>query len=173
MPRETGLARAAGGGYTGRMMEFSRTPEGCFRLETELWLPRRREAVFPFFGDAFNLEQLTPAWLKFEVLTPAPITMRAGLRIDYRLRWHGLPLRWQSETSAWDPPARFVDEQRRGPCRLWVHEHLFEDRNGGALARDMVHYAVAGGRLAGRLFVRRDLDRIFRFRQAKLAELFV
>ena len=61
---------------------FSRTPEGLFKLETELWLPRRRDEVFRFFADAFNLETLTPPWLKFKVLTPRPIEMRAGLRID-------------------------------------------------------------------------------------------
>ena len=151
---------------------FSRTPEGLFKLETELWLPRRRDEVFRFFAAAFNLETLTPPWLKFEVLTPRPIEMRVGLRIDYRLRLRGLPLRWQSEIAAWEPPGRFVDEQRRGPYRAWIHEHAFEERDGGTLARDVVRYAVIGGRLINTLFVRRDVEKIFRFRREKLQELF-
>lgn len=151
---------------------FSRTPEGLFKLETELWLPHRRDEVFHFFADAFNLETLTPPWLKFEVLTPRPIEMRVGLQIDYRLRLRGLPMRWRSEITAWEPPGRFVDEQRRGPYRAWIHEHTFEERDGGTLARDRVQYAVIGGQLVNRLFVRRDVEKIFHFRQEKLQGLF-
>ena len=151
---------------------FSRTPEGLFKLETELWLPHRRDEVFRFFADAFNLETLTPPWLKFEVLTPRPIEMRVGLQIDYRLRLRGLPLRWRSEITAWEPPGRFVDEQRRGPYRAWIHEHTFEDQDGGTLTRDQVHYAVIGGQLVNRLLVRRDVEKIFLFRREKLRGLF-
>ena len=152
---------------------FSRTADGLFTLEAELWLPRPRDEVFRFFADAFNLEALTPPWLKFEVLTPRPIEMRVGLRIDYRLRLRGLPLRWQSEITAWEPPVRFVDEQRRGPYRAWIHQHTFEERDGGTLARDRVRYDVIGGRLVNRFFVRRDVEKIFGFRQEKLLEIFV
>jgi ligand-binding SRPBCC domain-containing protein len=98
--------------------------------------------------------------------------MHAGLRIDYGLWVRGFPLRWQSEISAWEPPSCFVDEQRRGPYRAWIHEHTFEERDGGTLARDVVRYAVFGGRLVNTLFVRRDVEKIFRFRQAKLQESF-
>src|SRR5579871_2259342 len=100
---------------------------------TELWLPRDRPAVFSFFADAHNLETLTPPWLNFEVLTPRPIEMRAGAKIDYQLRVHGIPLRWQSEITAWQPPSQFVDAQRRGPYRQWIHTHTFEEKNGGTL----------------------------------------
>ena len=96
-----------------------------FTLQTELWLPRLRDEVFPFFAEARNLETLTPAWLKFEVLTPAPIAMRPGMPIDYRIRVHGLPIRWRTEIAEWDPPRRFVDVQLRGPYTLWHHTHTF------------------------------------------------
>ena len=61
----------------------------------ELWLPSLPDKVFPFFADAANLELLTPPGLNFQVLTPRPIEMRVGALIDYRLRVHGLPMRWQ------------------------------------------------------------------------------
>lgn len=154
-------------------LRFSRAADGLFTLEAELWLPRPRDEVFRFFADALNLEALTPPWLKFEVLTPRPIEMRVGLRIDYRLRLRGLPLRWQSEITAWEPPVRFVDEQRRGPYRAWIHEHTFEERDGGTLARDMVQYDVIGGRLVNRLFVGRDVGKIFEFRAQALRERFI
>ncbi len=140
-------------------------------LTRELWLRRTRDEVFPFFADAFNLEAITPPWLRFRVITPAPIEMRQGTRIDYRLRFRGVPVRWHSEITAWDPPHRFVDEQRRGPYRHWIHEHTFETHKGGTLVRDHVDYAVAGGAFLERAFVARDLDRIFEFRSATLREL--
>ena len=143
-----------------------------FVLNLELSLPVPRPEVFPFFAEARNLETLTPPWLRFEVLTPPPIQMQAGTRIDYQLRLHGLPLRWQSEITAWEPPHRFVDEQRRGPYRRWIHEHRFEEETGGTRCVDRVRYAVYGGSLIEWLFIRRDLQRIFAFRQAKLRELF-
>ena len=141
-------------------------------LHTEVWLPRSREEVFPFFTDAGNLEVLTPAWLRFWILTPLPIEMKAGRLIDYRIRLHGLPLRWRSEITVWEPPARFVDEQRRGPYRLWAHEHQFVEGAGGTLVIDHVRYAVWGGRLIEAWFVRPDLGRIFAFRRERLLTLF-
>lgn len=141
-------------------------------FEAELWLPRRREEIFPFFADARNLEAITPPFLRFVVLTPAPIEMRAGTVIDYKLRIHGLPVRWRTLISAWEPPVRFVDEQVRGPYRQWIHEHTFEEREGGTLMRDRVRYRVPGGALIDRLFVRRDVERIFAFRRDTLMRHF-
>ena len=141
-------------------------------FEDELWLPRPPREVFPFFADARNLEFITPPWLKFEVLTPGRIVMRSGARIDYRLKVHGFPLRWRTEITEWEPPVRFVDTQLRGPYRLWHHTHTFEAKDGGTLCRDRVRYRVPGGELVHRLIVRRDVERIFRYRQEKLAEQF-
>lgn len=140
--------------------------------EWELWLPRPVDEVFGFFSDAQNLQQITPDWLHFSTLTPGPIRMERGALIDYRLRLRGIPMRWQTEITAWEPPRRFVDEQRRGPYRVWIHEHQFKAVNGGTLASDLVQYAVPGGALVNWLFVRRDVQRIFEFRRLKLLEIF-
>jgi ligand-binding SRPBCC domain-containing protein len=142
------------------------------RLLSSVRLDAPIAEVFPFFADPRNLEALTPPWLRFEITTPSPIEMRAGTLIDYRLRVHGVPLRWRSEITAWDPPHRFVDEQRRGPYRTWRHEHRFSADGGGTLVEDDVTYAVRGGGLVDRLFVRRDLDRIFAFRRGALLAAF-
>jgi ligand-binding SRPBCC domain-containing protein len=152
-------------------IEFRRQPDGEFLLIAEQFLPQSREQVFAFFSDAFQLEALTPPWLNFAVLTPAPIRLGQGSLIDYRLRLHGIPLRWQSQIAVWEPPVRFVDVQTRGPYRRWRHEHSFLESGGGTLCRDVVHYAVYGGRLVERLLVRPDLVRIFGYRRARLQEL--
>ena len=143
-----------------------------FIFETELWLPHPRNEVFAFFGDAHNLERITPPWVKFAVLTPDPIVMRPGILIDYRIRIHGVPVRWRTEISAWQPPFQFVDEQRRGPYRLWHHTHTFEEREGGTLCRDRVRYWPRGGALMNWLFVRKDVERIFEYRRQRLVEIF-
>ena len=98
--------------------------------------------------------------------------MREGLVLDYRLRLHGLPLRWQSLISAWEPPHRFVDEQVQGPYRTWIHEHTFESCEGGTLCGDHVIYDMIGGRVANALLVERDLRRIFLHRCASLRKRF-
>ena len=143
-----------------------------FTHSSEQWLPRPLTEVFPFFADARNLEQLTPSWLSFDVLTPDPISMAVGTTIDYRLAWRGIPLRWRSEIAAWEPPDRFVDRQLRGPYRLWHHEHLFVEEEGGTTVIDHVDYAVWGGALALRFGVRRDIERIFAHRSQRLIEIF-
>lgn len=140
-------------------------------LKNELWVPRPLHEVFEFFSDAANLELLTPAWLRFHIVTPRPIQMGEGTLIDYRLRVRGIPLRWQSEITVWDPPRRFIDEQRRGPYRLWQHEHTFEERDGGTLCRDYVRYAVPFDLIAHH-WVKQDVEAIFRFRLEKLRERF-
>lgn len=141
-------------------------------FESELWLPHPPETLFSFFSDARNLEFLIPPLLHFRVLSPGPIEMKVGTRIDYRLSLHRIPLRWQSEITVWDPPRRFADEQRRGPYRRWIHTHRFVAKDGGTLVMDDVAYAVFGGTLVDRLFVRPDVERIFAYRARQLVAKF-
>ncbi len=146
-------------------------------LRCELWLPHARKKVFPFFSDAYNLDAITPPWLHFQILTPRPIPMFAGARIDYKLRIHGLPIRWRTVITEWNPPHHFIDEQEHGPYQRWHHLHTFTSQNRegvqGTLCRDVVHHRALGGALVHRWFVRKDVTRIFEFRQQRLRELFV
>jgi ligand-binding SRPBCC domain-containing protein len=137
----------------------------------ELWLPLKREEIFPFFADAANLEAITPPWVNFHTLTPAPIVMKPGTLIDYRIKIRGIPVKWRTRINAWEPPYRFVDEQLRGPYLKWVHEHTFEEKDGGTLCKDRVEYAVPGGWFIDKLFVRRDVERIFAYRRKRIEEL--
>jgi len=147
-----------------------RTPG--FTLEREQLTKRDLGDVFGFFSDPGNLETITPPWLRFRVLRCSTPTLQEGTTIDYRLRIRGFPLRWRSRISSWDPPHGFVDEQVRGPYRSWIHRHAFRETGGGVLMTDRVDYSVIGGALIHFLFVRRDLSRIFDYREARLASLF-
>jgi ligand-binding SRPBCC domain-containing protein len=138
------------------------------RLERRQHLRQPPERVFAFFAEAHNLERITPPWLRFELLAGGPSEMSVGALIDYRLHLHRLPVRWTSRIEEWEPGRGFVDRQLRGPYRLWHHRHTFTAQDGGTVVGDVVDYALPLGRLgelAHPLFVRRDLDRIFAYRQ--------
>lgn len=143
-----------------------------FRLHTEVVLLEHLDVVFPFFADAHNLQRITPPWLNFEVTSPSPIEMKPGQTIDYRLKVRGVPMRWRSEITKWEPPHRFVDEQIRGPYRVWRHEHSFAESGGKTICQDTVLYAVWGGPLVNRLLVEPDVKRIFEYRRERLLEIF-
>jgi ligand-binding SRPBCC domain-containing protein len=143
-----------------------------FTLEREQVLPGSPAEVFEFFADAHNLEAITPPWLGFRVVTPAPIEMRAGTLIEYRLRLHRLPLRWLTRIEIWEPGRRFVDVQVRGPYRMWHHTHQFATHPQGTVMRDVVRYSLPFrrlGRAVGSTVVRRDLERIFDYRRDAVA----
>jgi ligand-binding SRPBCC domain-containing protein len=143
-----------------------------FSFSDELLLPYPREQVFQFFADAGNLEKITPPWLQFQIKTPRPIEMRSGARIDYQLRVHGLPVRWRTHITVWEPPFRFVDVQERGPYRFWEHEHRFEEIDSSTRVLDRVRYAVWGGAWIERFFVRADVRRIFTYRRDQISRWF-
>ncbi|MBD0281878.1 MAG: SRPBCC family protein, partial [Thermoleophilaceae bacterium] len=133
------------------------------------------EAVFEFFADPFNLEAITPPWLRFRIVGPRPIEMQAGTLIDYRLVLHRVPIRWRARIAVWEPGRRFADVQVRGPYRAWHHTHSFERHDEGTLVRDSVRYALPLGplgRVAHAAFVRRDLERIFDFRHQAVRDYF-
>jgi ligand-binding SRPBCC domain-containing protein len=137
------------------------------RLERRQFVNHPLDEVFEFFARAHNLERITPPWLRFELLTPEPIEMRVGTRIEYRLHVHRVPVRWTSRIEEWEPGRAFVDRQLCGPYGLWHHRHSFQSAGAGTVVGDQVDYALPLGRvgeLAHRLFVGRDLDRIFDYR---------
>jgi ligand-binding SRPBCC domain-containing protein len=146
-----------------------------YTLRRELWIPHPVSAVFDFFSRAENLEQITPPWMRFQILTPQPIQMREGATIQYALRVRGIPFRWLTEIDRWNPPHEFVDVQVKGPYRLWRHTHTFSPLHAGTSIVDMVEYALPFGllgRLIHRLRVARDLSRIFDYRRQRIDSLF-
>ncbi len=141
---------------------------GVARITRETVVPTPLEETFAFFADARNLESLTPPWVGFQIITPAPIIMQVGTLIDYRIRVHGVPLTWRTQIAAWDPPHRFVDVQLVGPYRRWHHEHTFEACAGGTRAVDRVEYRAPLAWLTHPLMVSRDVSRIFDYREIAL-----
>lgn len=144
-------------------------------LERSQVINRSRRETFAFFCDAFNLEQITPPFLKFRILTPAPIRMAQGTLIDYQLSLSGVPFRWRTLIEEWTPDERFVDTQIRGPYRFWHHTHTFAELGPErTLVTDRVLYSLPLGFLgsiAHSLWVERTLRRIFDYRAEMTAQL--
>ena len=143
-------------------------------LAREQVVPRAPEDAFKFFADAFALARITPPWLDFQVITPAPLEMAEGTLIEYALRLRRVPIKWLTRIEVWEPPLRFVDVQLRGPYRLWEHTHSFVPRGAGTAIVDRVRYGLPLGplgELARIAIVDRDLERIFDYRREAISEL--
>jgi ligand-binding SRPBCC domain-containing protein len=146
------------------------------RLERSQRIRRPIGEVFPFFADAANLEAITPGFLRFRITSSLPIQMKEGAEILYSLSMYGIPFRWRTRITDWQPGMRFVDEQAKGPFALWRHVHTFEAQGpNSTLMRDEVAYKVPFGPLGdivNRLLVRRTVAKIFDHRFRKIQEIF-
>ena len=143
-------------------------------IERTQLVPQAAAEAFGFFADAYNLEAITPPWLRFRILTPRPIAMGEGTLIDYRLSLHRVPCRWHTRIDAWEPGVRFVDRQLSGPFSVWEHTHTFASVPGGTIIRDRVVYRMPLGPLgeiARRVLIGRDLERIFDYRSSAIERL--
>ena len=145
-------------------------------LKTTQFLPLSIEEAWAFFSSPANLNNITPSDMSFDITSEVPEKMYEGLIITYKVSpFLNLPLDWVTEITHISEPHYFVDEQRKGPYRIWLHEHHFRQVEGGVEMTDILYYDVGKwvfGWLASWLFVDRKVRQIFSFREKKLEELF-
>jgi ligand-binding SRPBCC domain-containing protein len=104
--------------------------------------------------------------------------MGKGRIIDYTIRVMGLPIRWRTLITRYDPPRCFVDEQLSGPYSFWHHTHRFEPLDGGTLLFDELRYALPillfgpARDILHTLYIRPALERIFDYRKQVFKDLF-
>ena len=149
--------------------------DGDLQLTFEHWIPAGKDRVWEFFASEKNLESITPPALNFEVLKVTPERIESGTLIDYRLRIHGVPVKWRTQIDEWSPQKRFSDIQVKGPYKKWTHVHEFEPLGPGILMRDQVRFQLplgAVGRIASLPFVLKDLNSIFSYRSKAITEVF-
>ena len=145
------------------------------KLTKECLIKKPIEEVFNFFSKAENLNLITPEELQFRILTPLPINMQKGVLIDYKIKINGFAFKWRSEITEWLPPFKFIDTQIKGPYSVWIHEHTFMPHPEGTIVKDEIDYLSRGWILEPviqKLFVRKNLEHIFDYRQKKLKRIF-
>lgn len=144
-------------------------------FETTTTIKKPIDEVFEFFSKAENLEILTPEWLNFKIKSKLPIDMQQGTKIDYVIRLLGIPMKWKTDITMWQPPDKFQDTQIKGPYKVWIHTHSFEDHDDYIIMTDHVEYRSKGWILAPfieKLFVRPRIEKIFAYRKKKMDLLF-
>lgn len=145
-------------------------------LEFEQILSISIKEAWIFFSNPVNLELLFSPEMKFRPLSEFPNYIQNGLTIEFELRpFLGIPLRFSSEIIHVNPPYYFVDEQRKGPYKIWHHEHHFLELKDGVKITDKLYYSLPFGML-GRFYdskvIHKKVSANFQFRHQKLAELF-
>jgi ligand-binding SRPBCC domain-containing protein len=134
------------------------------------------QTCWDFFSAPANLQKITPAYMGFDVLVEVPEKMHEGLMIEYRVRpLFNLPMKWITEITHVKDHAFFVDEQRKGPYRIWHHEHHFKEVPEGVEMTDIVSYELPFGilgKIAHPFIVKKKLEEIFAYRFKVVEELF-
>ncbi len=141
-------------------------------------MPISLDTAWDFFSSPLNLAKITPKDMKFVVTSDytAETKMYAGMIITYKVSpLLGVKLNWMTEITHVQDHQYFVDEQRFGPYALWHHQHHFKEITGGVLMTDILDYAIPYsliGRLSNRLFVGRQIEKIFAYRNQAIIDMF-
>ena len=142
-------------------------------FDQQQWTPKPLNEVFDFFSDVKNLEELTPPLLNFKVEGKSTENIEEGTKIYYKLKIRGIPAKWTSLITNWQPMTEFADVQVKGPYAKWYHRHLFSNLAGGVLLEDKVVYRLPFARFGGNLlhwFIRKDINTIFSYRRKRIKE---
>ncbi|MEN9971950.1 MAG: hypothetical protein RIS20_297 [Bacteroidota bacterium] len=147
-----------------------------YQLKSTQFIPASLETCWDYFSSPNNLKEITPKNMGFIIKTDLPGKMYEGMMIEYIVTpMLGIPLNWITEIKAVKEGVFFIDEQRKGPYKIWHHEHHFKAVEGGVEMTDIVSYEVPFGilgKLAHPLIVRPKLEQIFNYRTKKINEIF-
>ncbi len=147
------------------------------RLQRVQLLNLSLDEAWDFFSSPRNLQTITPSYMKFKIIGDTfSDAMYAGQIIEYKVSpLLGIPLYWMTEITQVKEKQFFIDEQRFGPYAFWHHQHHFKETQNGVEMTDLLHYKLplyALGRIANKLFVEKQVAKIFDYRYQKIKELF-
>ena len=145
-------------------------------IKTQL-IPATIDEIWDFISSPGNLKDITPDYMGFDITSEnLPDKMYPGMIISYKVRpLFGIPMTWVTEITHVEDKRYFVDEQRVGPYALWHHQHFIEPHENGVMMTDIVSYkSPLGflGSIANALFIRRQLEGIFTYREKVLKKRF-
>ncbi|MEI8116299.1 MAG: SRPBCC family protein [Flavobacteriia bacterium] len=147
-----------------------------YQLKSTQFIPASIETCWDYFSSPNNLKEITPKNMGFIIKTDLPGKMYEGMMIEYIVTpLLGIPMNWITEIKAVKEGVFFIDEQRKGPYKIWHHEHHFKAVDGGVEMTDIVSYEVPFGilgKLVHPLIVRPKLEQIFKYRTKRVEEIF-
>ncbi len=147
-----------------------------YQLHSRQYLPITQDEAWTFLSNPANLKVITPDHMGFHILNGADRDMFPGQIIQYTVSpFAGITTKWVTEITHVKEGQYFVDEQRFGPYALWHHKHFIKPVSGGVEMEDIIDYKLPFGilgQIAHPILVKKQLERIFAYREMKLEELF-
>src|SRR5664279_5225703 len=116
------------------------------KLEFEQFLPITLNEAWDFFSSPSSLNLITPDKMHFKTLSEVPAQLYHGLTIRYSIKpMMRIPMTWVTEIVALKQKEYFIDEQLKGPYKLWHHEHHFREVESGVMMTDRLTYDIGLG----------------------------
>ena len=122
--------------------------------------------LWKFISSPKNLSKITPSYMDFKILSKIPDEMYEGLIISYTVKpILGVKMNWVTEITHIKDKKYFVDEQRKGPYKMWHHEHILIKTDNGIIMKDIISYIPPFGilgKILNILFIKRQAKTIFK-----------
>ena len=134
------------------------------------------DKLWKFISSPKNLSKITPRYMDFKIQTEIPNEMYEGLIISYTVKpILGIKMNWVTEITHIKDKKYFVDEQRKGPYKMWHHEHILLETDNGIIMKDIISYIPPFGilgKILNKLFIKRQVSEIFNYRTEVLKKIF-
>ena len=133
------------------------------------------DEIWNFICNPKNLKEITPEYMGFDITTKdLSDVMYPGMIISYKVSpILNLKMTWVTEITHVQEKVFFVDEQRKGPYKMWHHEHTIIPTDDGVIMKDLITYEPPlgfFGAIANSLFIKKQLEGIFDHRKRVLDE---
>ena len=139
-------------------------------------LPISLDEAWDFLSSPNNLKLITPESMNFKIIDWDEKKAYPGQIIQYTVSpVLGIKIKWVTEITKVIRNSYFIDEQRFGPYSFWHHKHFIKEIDNGILMEDVIHYKIPFGligKILNKLYVQNKLDKIFKYRENKLNEIF-
>ncbi|KAA3613053.1 MAG: hypothetical protein D8M58_12145 [Calditrichaeota bacterium] len=148
-----------------------------FQFYKEQKISASIDKVWDFISSPYNLKRITPEHMQFNITyRNLAAKIYPGMIIHYTVKpLLGLKMTWVTEITHVKEGEYFVDEQRVGPYKIWHHEHKLVEIEKGVLMTDLITYEPPFsilGKIANKLFIQRDLEKIFNYRTQSMIKIF-
>lgn len=147
----------------------------CLKYQQKL--PISIDQCWQYFSSPHNLRDITPKYLDFSITNDLENrSMYEGQIITYTIKpLFKIPIEWVTEITHVKEYDYFIDEMRFGPYKFWHHEHRFYQIKNGVEMFDTVYYKLPFGpfgNFLNSIKVKKDIQKIFIYRQKVLKDLF-